>query len=72
MGQVFIGVIEHRHGRNTYASLDREKVMDAIQRYCLEWWGDEKVPGEPDTDIVSRYFAHVEEEEYTMWAEELL
>ena len=51
-------------GTNLYASEDQEKVLAAVEEYCKEWWGHEEVPGEPDADVVSRYFAHVESENY--------
>jgi len=56
---IYIAVIEHKHGTNLYASEDQEKVLAAVEEYCKEWWEHEEVPGEPDADIVSRYFAHV-------------
>ena len=61
---IYIAVIEHKHGTNLYASEDQETVLSAVEEYCKEWWEHEGVPGKPDADIVSRYFTHVEHENY--------
>jgi hypothetical protein len=69
---LYIAVVEHKHGTDFYASGDQEKVLAAVEEYCKWWWEREGVPGEPDADIVSRYFNHVEHESYCIDETELL
>jgi hypothetical protein len=62
--QIFVGVIQHKHGDNVYAATTRDRLMKQIADYCREWWKsdgpDEPMP-EGDEDVVTQYFDWVAE-----------
>jgi hypothetical protein len=62
---IHTAAIEHRHGTNTYASIDKAAIRKDIAAYCEDEWenemGDEPMPEDPEKRI-EVYFDQVDDE----------
>ena len=61
--KIWIAVISHRHGINTYAARTRAKLRKQLYAYVREWWASE-IPDEPmpqfdKQDAIDQYFERV-------------
>lgn len=63
---VHIGQIDHRHGAELFAALDRDVLMAQVGAYCRLWWSeieDKRDPAALDNDMVaSIYFSQNQSE----------
>lgn len=57
--KIWVGLVEHQHGTNVYLGRTSAEVTGKILDFCIEWWHEEGIPGEPEgdaDDIINRYF----------------
>lgn len=61
---IYIGIIEHRHGTNVYASKTQQGLNKQLAQYCTDNWNDHlnsiKMP-ENNAAITEMYFDEVTE-----------
>lgn len=66
---VHLGIIEHRHGVNFYAGLNRDALVSEMSAYAREWWkevGDRRDPHTlPDDEVIAVYFEDHPSESYS-------
>lgn len=75
-GEVFVLVIEHRHGFDVTAHRTQDGALDTVHGYVAQWWDQEinggradKTPMPADRDEAIRdYFEMVEGEWHTVTA----
>jgi hypothetical protein len=64
-----LGIIEHRHGVNFYAGLNRDVLVAEMAEYAREWWkeiGDRRDPHTlPDDEVIAAYFDDHPSESYS-------
>jgi hypothetical protein len=57
---IWVGVIEHKHGTNQYAASTEAGLWAQLAGFCREWWDrdgpDYPIEGRSDEDIVGCYF----------------
>lgn len=70
--KVFLVVVHHKHGEDTYINATRDGATDALYEYAVSWWGDafdrEGDPPAPTVDstddkweAITAYFERMEE-----------
>jgi hypothetical protein len=73
---IHVGIIDHRHGHNTYAAQTKEGLLKQIVNYCRGEWKAEVAPEHPvpddDDECITRYFDLVDDESLDMVQVELL
>lgn len=73
--EVWVLVIEHRHGTNTYVFQTKEGAYAGLAGYCDEWWHHEQARTGADDDfepavpedndeLIRRYFELADDESY--------
>jgi predicted ATPase len=67
--QLFVLVIEHRHGTSVTAHLTEEQATARLDEWVGDWWAEELPDREMPDDVEARrreYFEHVEGESYVL------
>lgn len=65
--KVWIAVVCHRHGVNTYAAKTRAKLMEQLYKFVEEWWDDEMpkdrcpIGNRSPEEAVREYFENADE-----------
>ena len=57
--QIHIAIIDHKHGRNVYATTTDDGLDSQIADYCREWWkrdGPTEPMPEDRAALIERYF----------------
>jgi hypothetical protein len=62
---IWVGILEHKHGTNAYASTTIEGLEKQLYNYVAFWWELEIDEPLPDKDVPKRvvidyYFNHLE------------
>jgi hypothetical protein len=74
--KIYVGCIDHRHGRNWYVAETKKELFAQIAVFCRSWWGEvtllEKatIP-KSDRAVVEQYFAAREDETWEYGCEKL-
>jgi len=75
--KVWIGIVSHRHGTNTYAGKTRAALMRQLYEYVEENWADEIrddvfPSGQTRRFVIDRYFEEVTHEQLDMFDVEVM
>lgn len=74
--EVWVAVVDHRHGSNVTVADTREAGFAVIHEFVTEWWPtemgpDETIPEDPQ-EAIDAYFEHVDDESYTLTASSVM
>lgn len=71
MSEIWVLIIEHRHGQNVHVSATEPRAIQTLSEYVTEWWGDAATCGAGDmpensTTAIELYFETVADESYSL------
>jgi len=74
--KVYVGCVDHRHGRNWYVAETKKELFAQVAAFCREWWHEIAAADRPampksDRAVVEQYFDSQDDEFWEYGCEKL-